>query len=189
MKFLYLLIAAFLLINTSFAQKKKVNTEKNTSQNTSINSSEIQWISIEKVQEKMKTNPKKVYIDMYTSWCSWCKYMEKKTFTNKDVIRYLNEHFYCVRFDAERKDSVSYLGNKYGYDIKYKANELAVALMNGQMSYPTSVFMEENFKGPQPVPGYLDIKNMEMVLIYIGENYFKKKQFEDFQKDFKTSWK
>ena len=60
----------------------------------------INWMTVEEVQEKMLTAPRKVYIDIYTDWCHWCKIMDKKTFTNKYVIDYMNENYYCIHFNA-----------------------------------------------------------------------------------------
>ena len=70
------------------------------------NKNGIHWISLEEAQEKMKSEPKKVYIDLYTDWCGWCKVMDKKTFSHKQVIDFMNTHFYCVRLHAETKDSI-----------------------------------------------------------------------------------
>ncbi|HAD33017.1 MAG TPA: hypothetical protein DCF44_00665, partial [Chitinophagaceae bacterium] len=117
----------------------------------------IQWISLKEAEAKMKVEPKKVYIDLYTDWCYWCKVMDKKTFTNPSVIEYLNQHFYCIHIDAETKDSILFQGKKYGCLPNSKTNDLAVQWMKDRISYPSSIFMEEGFVNPQPVPGYLEI--------------------------------
>jgi thioredoxin-related protein len=148
----------------------------------------INWLSIDDLQTKMKEKPKKVYMDMYTDWCGWCKKMEASTFTNPDVIKYMNENFYCVRFNAERKDTFRFMGTAYYYDPGKKANTLAINLMKGTMSYPTSIIMEERYQNPQPIPGYQDVKTMEMILKYFGDNIYKSKQWPDYQKDFKGTW-
>jgi thiol:disulfide interchange protein len=41
---------------------------------------EIQWLSFDELQVAMKKNPKKVFMDVYTDWCGWCKKMEKTNF-------------------------------------------------------------------------------------------------------------
>lgn len=165
--------------------KKKKN---NATKEASSDSTEIHWLTLDQVQEAMKKEPKKVYMDVYTDWCGWCKVMEKKTFTNVNVIRYINQKFYAVRLNAEQKDSIRFLGKMYGFVPEYKANQLAFDIMHGQMSYPTSVIFEENFMQPQPIPGYLDVPNMEMILKYLGENTYKTVPFPDYQQSFKASW-
>src|SRR5580698_4599715 len=119
---------------------------------------EIHWItSIDELQAKMQQNPKKVYMDVYTDWCGWCKKMEATTFQNPDLITYMNNNFYAVRLNAERKDTIRFQGKEYYFNPQFKANTFAVELMKGQMSYPTSILMMENFQNPMPVPGYMDV--------------------------------
>lgn len=149
----------------------------------------IQWISLEEAEAKMKVEPKKVYIDLFTDWCYWCKVMDKKTFTNAHVIEYLNQHFYCIHIDAETKDSILFQGKKYGRLPNSKTNDLAAQWMQDRISYPSSIFMEEGFVNPQPVPGYLEIPVMEMILKYFGENKHKTTPWETWSKTFKGVWK
>ena len=47
---------------------------------------------------------------------------------------------------------------------------------------------EENFLNPQPIPGYLDVPNCEMIVKYLGENLYRTKGFADYQKEFKATW-
>jgi thioredoxin-related protein len=151
-------------------------------------STEIHWISIDEVQAKMREQPRKVYMDMYTDWCGWCKKMEATTFQNPNVIKYMNQKYYCVKFNAERKDTIRFMGKYYYFDPNVKANNLASELMHGQMSYPTSILMEERFQNASPVPGYQDVKTMEMILKYFGENIYKTQKWEDYSKDFIQYW-
>ena len=148
----------------------------------------IHWITIDELQVKMKESPRKVYMDMYTDWCGWCKKMEATTFQDPEVISYMNEKFYCVHFNAERKDTFYFMGKPYYYDATKRANTLAFEFMKGSMSFPTNVFIEEYFKSVIPVPGYQDITNMEMILKYFGDNIYKSVQWPDYQKGFRPSW-
>jgi len=148
----------------------------------------IHWLTFEQAEQKMKEHPKKVLVDIYTSWCGWCKVMARKTYTNPQLIKYVNYNFYAIKFDAEQKEPVTFMGKKWEFVPASRANQLAVQLMNGRMSYPTTVFMEEGFKNPQAIPGYLEVYKMEGVLKFIGENIDKKMSWADFQHDFKPEW-
>jgi len=149
----------------------------------------VNWMSFDKAASYMKEQPKKVYIDMYTTWCHWCKVMDSKTLSNPNVVRYLNENFYCIRFNAESKQDVTYKGIVYKYDKKRRVHELAIELMNGKLSFPTSVFLEEKFTKAQPVPGYLKVRDMEMILKYMAENKNKTMPWSKYQSEFKPVWK
>jgi len=72
-----LVIVAFLFILCS----AKVN---NTAHDTP------DWMKMNELNEKIKSEPKPVIIDLYTNWCYWCKVMDKKTYTNSKVISYIN---------------------------------------------------------------------------------------------------
>ena len=183
------LLASLALLSISvaaFAQKKTVKKTSKSTVSETISDKEINWLTLDQVQEKMKKVPKKVYVDVYTGWCGWCKVMDQKTFTNPGVIKYLNKNFYAVKFDAEQVDSVHFLGNHYG--LEGRTNQFAIQLLRGQMSYPTTVIMEENFQNPQIIPGYQDVKAIEPILKYLGEDLYKTTPWEEYTKTAKTTW-
>lgn len=39
----------------------------------SAQSEGIHWMSFAEAMAKRQTQPKKIFIDMYTDWCGWCK--------------------------------------------------------------------------------------------------------------------
>lgn len=150
---------------------------------------EIHWItSIDELQAKMAQSPKKVIIDMYTGWCGWCKRMDAATYTNPALIKYVNNNFYAVKFDAERKDTIHFQGKNYFFAPEYKANGFALELLKGSMSYPTTVFMLENFQQPTPIPGYRDVKEMEIFLTYFGDNAYRHQSFDNYSKEHVSRW-
>ena len=150
---------------------------------------EIHWItSIDELQEKMRKEPRKVIVDMYTAWCGWCKRMDAATYTNPSLIKYVNNNYYAVKFDAERQDTIRFQDKLYFFFPEYKANGFAIELMKSSMSYPTTVFMLENFQSPTPIPGYYDVKDMERFLTYFGDNAYRRMSFEDYKKSFTPRW-
>lgn len=150
---------------------------------------EIHWItSIDELQAKMQQSPRKVYVDVYTGWCGWCKKMDASTFTNQDLVKYINNNFYALRLDAERQDTIHFMGKTYFFSAQARCNTFASELLKGSMSYPTSVLMLENFQSPTPIAGYHDVAEMEMFLTYFGDNMYKHQQFADYQKTFKSTW-
>lgn len=142
----------------------------------------VKWYTIEEVQELNKKNPRKVYIDMYTDWCGWCKVMDKNTFTDAQVIDHLNSNFYPVKFDAEGKEEVMFKDKAYSYVANGSRgyHELAATLMQGKLSYPTSVFLDEELNLISPLPGYLTPERMIPVLEFIGEDHYKTTSYQDF---------
>lgn len=52
---------------------------------------EIKWMTMNEALAAQKKKPKKILMDAYTTWCGPCKLMDQKTFTNKDVVNYVNK--------------------------------------------------------------------------------------------------
>lgn len=148
----------------------------------------INWMGFDKAQAHMKVNPKNVYINLYSDACHWCKVMDKKTLSNPKVITYLNENFYCIRFNAASKQDIVYKDKVYSYDKEHRLHGLAIELMKGKLKFPISVFLEKNFNKGQPVTGFLEVADIEMILRYMAEGKNKTMPWSKYQKEFKSSW-
>lgn len=140
----------------------------------------IKWMSFTQAVEANKKHPKKIFIDVYTQWCGWCKRMDASTFMDDSIANYMNEKFYAVKMDAEAKDTVTFNDHQFFYMPEYKANSLALSLLNGKMSYPTFVIMDEKFQLLSPVPGFQTVPQITPVLRYFGENIYLNQNWTDY---------
>ena len=145
---------------------------------------DINWISWEEAVELSKTDaqPKKIFVDVYTDWCGWCKKMDKNTFQNPEVSKYMQDNFYMVKMDAEGKDPIEYQGKTFKFVPSGRRgyHELAAALLQGRMSYPTVVFLDEQLNMLSPVPGYQQVEPFMQIAKYFGENIYKDKDWESY---------
>lgn len=149
----------------------------------------INWMTIEEAEEAAKKEPRKVIIDVYTHWCGWCKKMDASTFQNPGLAKYVNQHFYAVKMNGEEKDSITFKGHKFGFvpNGKRGYNELPAVMMNGRMSYPTIIYLDEELNVIQPVPGYQNPKSFEQIITYLAEDHHKTQPFEQYKQNYKVS--
>jgi thioredoxin-related protein len=63
---------------------------------------------------------------------------------------------------------------------------LAIALLNGKLSYPSIAYIDENNDLITAVPGYWEPKKMEPLLEFIKKDLYKTEtNFESFSNNFK----
>lgn len=114
----------------------------------------ITWMSWTEAIQANKKKPKLIFVDVYTGWCGWCKVMDQKTFSDPDVAKYMSDNFYCVKLDAEQKDPIVYNKHTFVFKPEYRAHELAISMLDSQMSYPSFVFFNSKEQRIQIVKGY-----------------------------------
>lgn len=145
---------------------------------------EVKWLSWNEAAALAATdkNPKKVFVDVYTDWCGWCKKMDKDTFQNLEVAAYMTENFYMVKLDGEGAEPIEFKGKTYKFVPSGRKgyHELAAALMQGRLSYPTTIFLDEKFNMLSPVPGYQKPEPFLNIARYFGEDIYKEKDWKTY---------
>ncbi len=150
----------------------------------SVQAQEIKWLSWEEAVtlSQSDADPKKIFIDVYTDWCGWCKRMDKDTFQNAEVASYMNQYFYMVKMDGEGKEPIEFRGKTYNFVPSGRTgyHEFAAALMRGRLSYPTVVFMDEDLNVITPVPGYHKPEPFLNIARYFGDDIYKEKDWKSY---------
>lgn len=167
MKQYLILILTFLITVSGFSQEK------------------INWMTWDEAidQSEKDSVKKKMFIDVYTDWCGWCKRMDKGTFANETVAKYINQHYYPVKMDAEMRDTIRFGGNIFANsnpDPKAPKRKgvhmLAYSLLEGGLSYPSYVVLDENKARITILKGYKTEEDLMASLMFFNRNqhlYYK----------------
>jgi len=167
---------AFLLLGWNHPEEKEASA--------------VQWLTFEEAVAKAQVKPKKIFIDVYTDWCGWCKKMDATTFNDPRIAQYLNDNFYNVKLNGEQKEEIIFRGYTFKFVPSGRRgyHELAAALMNNRLSYPTVVFMDEQQNIIAPVPGYQQPPGFDRLLKFIGEDHYKSESWDNFTASYQSSF-
>jgi thioredoxin-related protein len=153
---------------------------------SSAQTSPVKWYSIEEAVKLAQADPKPIFVDAFTDWCGWCKKLDKDTFSNPVIAEILNTRYYPVKFNAEGSEPVTFQGKTFINDGKLgRTHQLAYALLQGNLGYPTIVFLTAKSELITPVSGYKTPAQIEPMLMYFAGTSWQTQSFEVFMKTFK----
>ena len=73
---------------------------------TSYSQIQFEQLTWQQALGKAREENKMIFLDVYTTWCSYCKQMDAHIFPMKEVGDYHNTHFINLKIDAERGDGL-----------------------------------------------------------------------------------
>ena len=141
--------------------------------------------------------PKKIIMDVYTTWCGPCKLLDKNTFGDKEVAKFINKNYYPVKFNAEGPEEITYQGFTYtnpNYQPARKGRNATHSFADALKltGYPSIVFFQENGNLIQSLPGYKSPQELEIYLKMIANDDYKGlttvEAWQDYQKNFKGTF-
>ncbi len=160
---------------------------------------QINWMTLDQALKAQKSEPKKILMDVYTVWCGPCKLMNKNTFTNPDLIAYVNQFYYAVKFNAEGNEKISFFGNIFqnpDYDESRKSRRNSTHQFTQFLdvkAYPTTIFLSDQGDLITPVVGYLKTQQMELYLKMIKQGDYQVfstgQDFENYKKYFRSTFR
>ncbi len=102
--------------------------------------------SWEELIQHVEETKKPVFIDVYTVWCGPCLMMDKFTYSDPEVIKYVNDNFIAYKMDAEKGEGIQ-LAKDFGIS-----------------SYPTTIFISPNGGMMGAELGFMDAEKFLKVL-------------------------
>lgn len=131
-----------------------------------------QWKKFNPGLAEAKKTGKKVLVDVYTDWCTWCKKMDANTYSDATVKEYLKKNYILVKLNPENDSDVLYEGKKYS------AAEFSQGM--GVTGYPATLFLQSDGTPITLLPGYAEADMFIHVLRYINEERYLKQKFADY---------
>lgn len=110
------------------------------------------------ILQKASHLDKPIFVDVYTTWCGPCRWMQTNIFTQRKVGNFFNQHFLPIMIDAEK-----------GFGIKFTSD-------NHINAYPTLLFFSS--QGNIILGGVVGSLSLDPsvagnVLLRIGDNALK----------------
>lgn len=76
----------------------------------------INWIEWDKESfEKAEKENKPILLDIHGVWCHWCHVIDNTTYSDKEIIEYVNENFIPIRVDTDKRPDVNKRYNQGGW--------------------------------------------------------------------------
>ncbi len=132
----------------------------------------LTWYKYDEGLAKAKKEKKHVVVHFYTTWCGWCKRMDKQTFADQQVRKVLNEDYVSIRVNGQS-------GEKVDLDGK-DATERQVAGMYGVRAYPITWFLKPSGERIAPKSGYCSAEEFLYILNWVKDDLYEKMSFQEF---------
>ena len=146
----------------------------------------VKWLTLEEVREQYRQEPRPYLFDFYTQGCTKCRQMQRTVYTDPIVASFVNRHFYPVRVDMHSADTLVF--REKNYEPVWRDHELisglAMEMLDGNLTCPSTVFVHDAAKFKLNVPGALTVSQMRGYLVYLIENAWKSVTPEEFVNDF-----
>lgn len=155
-----------------------------------IQAQQIKWQTIEQAAKTdAKSNTKLYFVDFYTSWCGWCKKMDRETFSHPTVALILNKYFIPVKFDAESNVEFTWAGNKYTNAEVASRNRpnthaFAKKVLGAKMGFPSFGLFHSNQSQMTVLQGYQSADDLIVILWYFASGDNKRYPFDKYQQIF-----
>lgn len=127
----------------------------------------ITWLGYNDALAKARDFDKPIFIHFTAPWCKWCVKMKKETYTDPQVINYMEENFVPVIVDTEKLPS---LARKYNVS-----------------SLPTLWFLTSGGEGLTAIQGYVGPEKLLRVLEYIGTKAYEEVDYDTWKRRSKKS--
>ena len=155
-----------------------------------LHAQQVEWKTIEQAAKTdAKSNTKLYFVDFYTSWCGWCKKMDRETFTDPTVALILNRYYIPVKFNAEGNSEFQWNGSKYTNVASAPGNRpnthsFAKKVLGAKMGFPSFGIFKTDQAQITVIQGYQSANDLVVILWYFASGDNKRYAFDKYQQIF-----
>ena len=132
----------------------------------------LDWLAFDAAAEQAKKANKHLVVDIYTTWCGWCKVMDRQTYGNAEIADYLTQNFVLTKVNGESSSRLHWQGKVM--------TEREFARAVGVTGFPTTFFLKPDAEIVGGRPGFIQAKEFLMIARYVGTRWYEKGKFQDF---------
>lgn len=129
-------------------------------------------VSLEEALSLAPDQGKKILVDVYATWCPYCKRMHEEVYPSEDVQKAISDHFIWVKIDVESTEMVNYFGEEM------TQAQFASALEN--QNVPTVYFLNDEGAIIGAQPGFLKKDVFANLLMFVGSDSYLNQSFEEY---------
>lgn len=148
------------------ADKKTAETPKTEEK------SKLDWLALDAAVDKAKSQNKHVIVNVYTTWCGYCRLMDKQTFGDQEVAAHLRENFVLAKVNGESSSKVHWQGQEM--------TERQFARAVGVTGFPATYFLKPNAEMLGGVSGYIRTPEFLIYAKYVSTKWYEKGKIQQY---------
>jgi len=139
----------------------------------------LPWLAFDAASELAAKQRKHMIVDIYTTWCGWCKVMDRQTYGDPQVSAYLTEHFVLAKVNGESSAKLHWKGKEL--------TERQFAKEVGVSGYPATYFMKPDAELLGGVAGYIKTPDFMIYARYVHTRWYEKGNVQQYVDSLRTA--
>ena len=132
----------------------------------------LDWLALDAAVEKAKAQNKHVIVNVYATWCGYCKMMDKQTFGNDEVASQLRDNFVLAKVNGESSSKVHWQGQEM--------TERQFAKAVGVSGYPATYFLKPSAEMLGGVSGFVRTPEFLIYTKYVSTRWYEKGNIQSY---------